>query len=178
MHPHLTEVFALLDEAQAALRAAVAVVPPAVRGRKPAPDRWSVNEVLEHLALTTTRFTASVGGAIDQARATGIGVEHAERVPLDETIRRRLADRSERRQAPESTVPTGALGADAAWRAQEQAHESFVRTLRGADGLALSGVSAEHRRWGALTVYQWAECLAGHEKRHAQQIAELASARG
>ena len=177
MHPHLTEVFALLDEAQAALRAAVAVVAPAARGRKPAPDRWSVNEVLEHLALATTRFTASVSGAIDQARAAGIGREEAGRVPLDETIRRRLADRGERREAPESMVPTGSLDADAAWAAQERAHQAFITIVSGADGLALSGVTAEHRRWGPLTVYQWAECLAGHERRHAEQIAELAPER-
>jgi DinB superfamily len=173
MHPHLTEGIALLDEAQAALRAAVAAVPPSARSRKPAPDRWSVNEVLEHLALATTRFTASVGGAVDKARAAGIGAEQAARVPLDETIRRRLADRGERRQAPENMLPGGALDAEAAWAAQAQAHDGFVRTLTSADGLALSGVTADHRRWGPLTVYQWAECLAGHEKRHAEQIAEL-----
>ncbi len=49
MHPHLAEVFALLDQSRAALRAAVATVEPGVRARRPGPDGWSVNEILEHL---------------------------------------------------------------------------------------------------------------------------------
>jgi hypothetical protein len=174
MHPHLAEVFVLLDESRSALRSAVASVPADARGRKPAADRWSVNEVLEHLALTEARFAAQVAGAIDQARAAGLGPEHEPRVPLDDVIRRRLVDRTERRQAPEAALPTGTLDEQAAWEALGRAHDRFRRALIDAEGLALGTVYAEHRRWGALTPYQWAEVLAGHAKRHAEQIAELA----
>jgi hypothetical protein len=170
MHPHLVEVFALLDESRAAVRAAVEAVPPALRGRRPGAGQWSVNEVLEHLALVEERFTAMVAGALDEARRAGLGPERRPRVPLDEAIRARMRDRSERRQAPEHAVPTGTLEATAALAAMERAHDGFRSLLRGADGLALGTVVAEHRRWGPLTAYQWAEVLAGHEKRHAAQI--------
>jgi hypothetical protein len=36
-------------------------------------------------------------------------------------------------------------------------------------------VTAEHHRWGPLTVYQWVEVLANHEARHAEQITEVAA---
>ena len=174
MHPHLAEVFVLLDESRDALRAAVARVPAEARPRRPAADRWSVNEVIEHLALVEARFAAQVSAAIDQARAAGLGPERDPRVPLDATLRRRLADRTERRQAPEGAVPTGTLDEQAARAALERAYETFRTALIDADGLALGTVYAEHRRWGPLTAYQWAEVLAGHAKRHAQQIAEVA----
>jgi hypothetical protein len=174
MHPHLAEVFVLLDESRDALRAAVASVPAEARVRRPGPDRWSVNEVIEHLALVEARFARDVAAAIDEAKAAGLGPESSPRVPLEETIRRRLLDRTERRQAPESAVPTGTLDQEAAWTALERAHDSFRTALTSADGLALGTVHAEHRRWGALTAYQWAEVLAGHAKRHAQQITEAA----
>jgi DinB family protein len=174
MHPHLAEVFVLLDQSRVALRAAVALVPAEARARRPGPDRWSVNEVIEHLALVEARFAADVAEAIEKARAAGLGPEGELRVPLDEAIRRRLVDRTERRQAPEKAVPTGTLDEQAAWDALQRAHDRFRKALLDADGLALGTVYAEHRRWGALTAYQWAEVLAGHAKRHAEQIAEMA----
>ena len=55
MHPHLDAALSRLDESRAALRAAVEAVPAALRTRKPAQDRWSVAEVLEHLPGSQAR---------------------------------------------------------------------------------------------------------------------------
>ena len=175
MHPHLAEVFALLDQSRAELRAAVATVDPGARPRRPGPDRWSVNEILEHLALVERRFEATVGGAIAKARSAGLGGEQGERVPLAGDLRTIVRDRSGRRKAPEAVIPTGTLDEAAAWTAVEQARQSFRQTIGSADGLALGTVTAEHHRWGPLTVYQWVEVLANHEARHAEQIAEVAA---
>lgn len=177
MHPHLADVFQQLDASRAALRAAVAAVPPAARDRKPAGGGWSVNEVLEHLALAGERFAGSVAEAIEKARQAGLGPEQGARVPLDAAIRARVADRGEKRQAPENMLPAGRLDADAALAAMERAHDAFRRALAAADGLALSTVVADHRRWGPLTAYQWAEVFALHEQRHAAQIVGLAAER-
>ena len=173
MHPHITEVFASLDESLAALRQAVDAVPPARRATRPAPDRWSVNDVLEHLVLVERSFEKTVRGAIEQARAGGLGPEQGARVPLDATIGRRLGDRSERRPAPEHALPGGHMDDATAWTELEKVRRAFRETIGGADGLALGSVTAEHRRWGPLTVYQWVEVWAGHEQRHVQQIAEM-----
>jgi hypothetical protein len=176
MHPHLADLFVLLEQSQAALRDAVASVPAAARTQRPAPDRWSVAEILEHLALVDARFARAVEEAIAAARLRGLGPETGAREPLEEGLRRRIADRSEKRQAPEVAVPSGRLDAEAAWHAMTQAHHGFRAVVEAADGLALSGVSASHPRWGPLTVYQYTELLAGHEQRHAAQIREMAGA--
>jgi hypothetical protein len=63
----------------------------------------------------------------------------------------------------------------AAWAALEHARQKFRAAVSAADGLALGTVTAAHRRWGALTIYQWVEVLATHEARHAEQIAEVAA---
>jgi hypothetical protein len=88
-------------------------------------------------------------------------------------VRTRLADRSERRDAPKVALPTGTLDEAAAMAALEAARQQFRTAVVSADGLALGRVMAEHRRWGPLTIYQWVEVLAGHEQRHAAQIAEV-----
>ena len=175
MHPHLAEVFALLDESRVALRAAAATVAPEVRARRPGPDRWSVNEILEHLALVERAFDATVGEAIAKARAAGLTDERETRAPLSADLRAVIRDRSERRHAPATVIPTGTLDEAAAWAALDAARQRFRETVSSADGLALGSVTADHRRWGALTVYQWIEALATHEARHAEQITEAAA---
>ncbi len=175
MHPHLAEVFALLDESRAALRAAAATVDPEMRARRPGPDRWSVNEILEHLALVERAFDVTVGEAIAKARAAGLTNERDPRVPLSDDLRTVIRDRTERRHAPRTVIPTGTLDEAAAWADVEDARQRFRETVSRADGLALGSVTADHRRWGALTMYQWIEALATHEARHAEQIAEAAA---
>src|SRR3982750_3756815 len=64
MHSHLEAVFARLDASRAALRAAVDAVPSDLRRQRPAPDRWSVNEVLEHLSLVEGLFARRIGDAV------------------------------------------------------------------------------------------------------------------
>lgn len=178
MHPHLEEVFAALDESRVVLHAAVARVAPDARARKPAADRWSVNEILEHLGLVEARFAAMVGEAIAKARAAGLGPEREARAPIGAALEAQVIDRAERRQAPPNMIPTGALDETAAWLALDHADDLFRSTLRAADGLALGTVMTDHRRWGALTAYQWAEVIAAHRRRHAEQIAELADEKG
>jgi hypothetical protein len=146
-----------------------------MRARRPGADRWSVNEILEHLALVERRFEATVGEAIARARAAGLDRERDARVPLDADLRRVVRDRSGRRKAPDAVIPSGTSDEAAAWAALEEARQSFRETVGSADGLALNTVTAEHHRWGALTIYQWVEVLANHESRHAEQITEVAA---
>ncbi len=173
MHSPLSSAFASLDDAHARLRAAVAAVPPPLRGRRPSVDRWSVAEVLEHLALVERRFSIALGERIDEARARGLGAERATVQPLPEGIGRMLADRSAKRQAPEPSQPRGVLDEAAAWAAYEDARSQFRRTVGAADGFALSEVEHTHPFFGTLTVYQWVELVAAHAVRHADQIVEI-----
>jgi hypothetical protein len=177
MHSSLTEAFARLDRSRAGLRAAIDTVPAALRDRPPGPDRWSVAGVLEHVALVEERFTAIVGSKILEARAGGLGPEEGSVAPLPPNVEVMLADRTERRKAPEPLHPSG-LACDAAWERAGAARAAFRLMLTAADGLALSHVIHEHPRFGALNAYQWAGFIAAHESRHAEQIKEIASQLG
>ena len=174
MHPHLAAVFSSLDRSTAALRAAIESVPPARRRERPAPDRWSVAEILEHLSLVEQIFNKRIAGAIDEARQAGLTSENAERDQLPTTISEVLANRAARRQAPDPAQPTGSLDDRAALSAFEAAQSSFRATLTQCDGLALSSVTHAHPFFGSLNAYQWAELIAGHEMRHVEQIREIA----
>lgn len=175
MHPHLIEVFARLDRARDDLRAAVELVPRELRRRRPAADRWSVTEVVEHLSLAERRFCDRLRTAISEAQASGLGAETEPRSPLPDRVATLLADRVNRRMAPEFIQPKGELDDAQAWAALEQVRSEFRAMLAAVDGLALGKVTSDHPVMGTLNAYQWVELVAGHEARHTEQVREVAS---
>jgi hypothetical protein len=175
MHPYIADVFSTLDASRARFRAAVDAVPDGLRQQRPAPDRWSVCEILHHMSLVERRFGGALRERIAQAREAGLGPEHGERTPLADRVAAIMGDRSNRRSAPEPFHPQS-LPCDEAWTAAEQAREEFRQIFIEADGLALSGVVYTHHAFGDLTAYQLAELVSGHEARHTEQIQEIATA--
>ena len=173
MHAHLEDVFARLDQARGALRAAIDAVPPSVRQTRPAPDRWSTAEVVEHLSMVERLFTDRIAGAL-QPLIADLDRETADRVKLPDALEARMADRVNRRQAPDTAQPTGEIACDDAWLRLEEGHARLRTIIGAADGLALGQVMLDHRFFGSLTIYQWVELMAAHEGRHTDQIREIA----
>jgi hypothetical protein len=164
---------ALIDDLtadRARLAAAVEQVPSALRGRRPAADRWSVAEILEHLVIVEQRATTIVRDlAASAPQADGASA----RSPgaLDRTV---LRDRSQRVMAPAVIQPTGTMDADTAWAALARSRTALLAAVREAEGRDLAAVNRTHPRLGPLTGYEWIAALGGHEERHAAQIAEIA----
>ena len=175
MHQHLIDVLATLDASRQALQESVAAIPAAARTMRPAPDRWSAVDIVEHLSLVESRFSAVVGGKIAEALHAGLVVESEPREALPERIRTLLADRSGKRTAPEAAIPSGGMDEHAAWAAADRARAGFRAAVLSADGRALSGVIHEHPFFGPLNVYQWVELIAAHEMRHVAQVREAAA---
>jgi len=173
MHAHLEEVLPRLDNSRAVLRAAVDAVPERLRRTRPADGRWSVAEVLEHLAKVNRFFAERIATAVAEARAAGLGAEQEPRTPLSSDIIRMMKDRTARRQARDLVLPGGDIECDAAWADLDRARDDVRNAVLAADGLALGSVTTEHRFFGVLNVYQWVELTAEHECRHAEQIREI-----
>jgi hypothetical protein len=177
MHTHLADVLSRLDHARAALRGAVDQIPPALQRQKPAPDRWSAAEVIEHLGLVERIFGGRIITALDEARS-GLTTEAHPRAALPDPIEQRMKDRVNKRQAPETARPTGTLDVAAAWAVLESNHATLRSALAECNGLALSQVTLDHAFFGTMNVYQWVELMAAHEGRHTEQIKEIAAALG
>ena len=175
MHTHLTEVLSRLDAARATLRGAIDTIPPAMQRQRPAADRWSCAEVLEHLTLVEKIFGGRIVKALDAARS-GLSPEAQPRAPLPDTVEQRMGDRVNKRQAPEPAQPTGTVDVATGWTTLEDTHSKLRAALSGCDGLALSQVTLDHPFFGTMNVYQWVELMAAHEGRHTEQIREIAAA--
>jgi hypothetical protein len=135
--------------------------------------------VLEHIALAEGSFSVRMAAAIDAARVNGAtAASTAEPAPLQDAIKLRLADRSNRRVAPERAQPTGALDVSTAWTHVDAVERRVTRMLAEADGLPLHEIIVEHPTLGSFTVYQFVELMAAHRRRHVAQLHEIADAVG
>lgn len=176
MHPRIREVLTYLDAQRALLERAVAAVPPELRARRPSPERWSVAEVLEHVALVESQVNWLIATRLDAARAAGLGPEQDTDPVLPTFDLSRALDRSRPLEAGESTQPRAGLDASMAEAALTHARESLRATILSADGLALTQLSAPNPVLGPLNAYQWVLFIGAHEARHAEQIQESAAA--
>lgn len=174
MHPRTMELVRHLDTNRAQLWVAVDAIAPADRERRPQPDRWSVAEVVEHLAIVESRVTTRLVEAFDLARAAGMTPDEETGSIVDPSFLERAHDRSRRFKTGEHAEPRGGLTADQAWAKLEASRQAFLDLLERADGLAVSGITAPHPAFGVLTFHQWAVFLGAHDARHAAQIREMA----
>jgi uncharacterized damage-inducible protein DinB len=173
MHARIKELFDYLDVRREELRAAVEGIPDGQRELQPAPDRWSVAGVIEHLALLETRLIGLFKKRIAEGRAAGVGPDNETSSVLASTDFAILLDRTRRLTAPETIQPKTNTDAVSAWRALEQAREGLRSTILEADGLALTEIFETHRVFGPMDLYKWIAFVGGHEARHAAQIREI-----
>jgi len=174
-HPRIVELLKHLDTHDARFRKAYESVPKDRRNVKPAPDRWSPANVVEHVAIVNGRVAGRFAKQIAEARAAGHAAESATDPILPTIDLARVLDRrpESRVQAPDPIKPTG-LDADAAWTALEQSSAALREALASGDGLALGSLMAPHPLFGPLSIYQWAAFVGAHQSRHAAQLDEIA----
>jgi uncharacterized damage-inducible protein DinB len=175
MHPRLEEVLNYLDTERAALLEAVKLVPSELRNQSPGPDRWSVAEVLQHLVVIEKRIGMGMTKWISDARAAGLGPEAETASVMGSLPLQLIADRTQRRTAPEEVRPSGEMDAASASAALAQTREALRTAALSGDGLALSEVVQPHPALGPINIYQWLLFVGSHETRHTGQIKEIAA---
>jgi uncharacterized damage-inducible protein DinB len=174
MHPRTTEVLNYLEAQHAVLEQTIAAIPPAYHAKRPGPERWSIAEVLAHVAIVEHFIVRLLRAKLDAARAAGLGPER-DTSPVVRTFDiDRVHDRSRRVEAMPEVYPPPDADVTTAMRSIAEAHEAIRALITSADGLALSEVSAPNPVLGPLNVYQWVAFLGGHEARHVGQIVEAA----
>ena len=136
---------------------------------KPAPDRWSIAEVLEHIALAEDYIFGNVTSNVMKAPA---GPPDRDTAKIDAMILGILPDRSQKRRAPGPLVPNGR------WTASESLDHFLKSRAKTIDFLQSTPdlrahVSAENPLQQPLDGYDWMLFIAGHSERHTKQILEV-----
>ena len=135
---------------------------------KPAPDRWSVGEVAEHVLVTEQAFMESLTGPFLEST---VAVSEKADMPA-ERIAALMRDRSSKFQAPEAVTPTGR------WSSQADFAKAFKEQRKGTITFAksdadLHGHVYQNPVLGMLDGEQWLAFIAYHGERHVLQAEEV-----
>ncbi|MBI4910734.1 MAG: DinB family protein [Acidobacteria bacterium] len=170
------KVLQYLDESRTEFLAAIDGLTEAQWKWKPAPERWSVGEVAEHIV----KAEAALFGNVTKALASAANPNwEAKTKGKTETIERVMAPRLGKAQAPEALVPGGGMtiaDAKAIFEKQRAGMLEFVKTT----SAPLKQHTVEHpfQFFNTLNGYQWLIYSPLHTMRHNKQIAEVKATAG
>ncbi len=138
---------------------------------KPAPDRWSVSEVSEHITVAES----SIFGLVQSKFMTSPAdpAKRAEAAGKDEIILLKVPDRSHKVQAPEFLKPTNRWASEAelvkAFEDSRQVTMDYIRSTND----DLRDHFGPHPVLGMLDAYHWFLLISAHSDRHTKQIEEV-----
>ncbi|HUJ30912.1 MAG TPA: DinB family protein [Candidatus Acidoferrum sp.] len=136
---------------------------------KPAPDRWSVAEIVEHIAF--------VEGGILKGIQKALPKEPTSVKPFmaDDAFVERIVGRVDRAKAPDVVAPSGR------WRLEELIPEFEAARRRSIEfakttSAPLRQHSYPHPFLGELDCYEWLLVIPSHCERHRRQAEEVMAA--
>lgn len=141
---------------------------------KPAPDRWSVGEVAEHVVLAEASQFANVKKAINSAPDPAWEVKTKGKT---ERLVAVLAPRLGKAQAAEAIVPKGGMTPAQVKDRFEKQRAEIVKFATETDA-PLKQYTLDNAFFGPLNGYQWLIYAPLHTMRHDKQIAEVKATAG
>jgi hypothetical protein len=138
---------------------------------KAAPDRWSIAEVVEHLAAAEDLLRGLVQEQVMKSPAIAPR-DPTEVKKIDDGISVQVPDRSHKFQAPEVLKPTNRYGSPA--EAEKHFIDSRAITeeyLKTATDLRVHAM--DNPIGVKMDAYEWILLIAGHSERHTKQILEV-----
>jgi len=136
---------------------------------KPAPDRWSVAQVMEHIAASEEFIR--VGLLQEKVMISPPGESSRDVKKIDAAVEAMIPDRSHKAQAPEPLVPNNRFGSPEGSLKQflesRATTEQFLRSTAGLRDHVMDGPV------GKMDGYEFILFIAAHCERHVKQINEV-----
>jgi hypothetical protein len=140
---------------------------------KPSPDKWSIAECAEHIAVSEEMLGGMVKKSVDAPATPEKRIPAAETRTKDEHLIAAVVDRSKKVQAPEVLRPTHRFSSPAEavehFRVSRDANIDFVDKTEA----ELRARFSPHPLLGQLDLYQWLLLISAHSERHTLQILEV-----
>jgi len=138
---------------------------------KPAPDKWSIAEVTEHIAAAEDYLRGMVVEKVMVAPARPAGENVAE---IDEMVLAMVPDRSHPKQAPDPLKPTNRFGSpEASLKHFAETRATTEDFLNKTQDLREHAIDSPFGK--KLDGYEWVLFIAAHSERHTKQIQEVKS---
>src|SRR5205085_4496391 len=135
---------------------------------KAAPDRWSVAETLEHIALAEDFLLQNVTEKIMKAPP---GAANRDTAKTDAMVLAMIPDRSHKAQAPPPLVPTGRWTPAATLDNFLKSRAKTIKFMESTPDLRAHVTDSPLGQ--PLDAYEWLLFVAAHSERHTKQILEV-----
>lgn len=136
---------------------------------KPAPDRWSIEEIVEHITLAEGFLLSNDQEKVMKAPA---GAADRDTVKIDAMVLAMVPDRSHKATAPPPMVPkdqwTGAEAVDQFLKARAKTLE-FLQNTPDLRDHVVTGPPLNQ----PMDAYEWILFIGAHSERHTKQILEV-----
>jgi hypothetical protein len=135
---------------------------------KAGPDRWSIAQVMEHIAASED----FIRGIIIEKVMVAPAVPGRDLKKIDDMVVAMVPDRSQKAQAPEPLVPTNRFGTpDGAIKHFVESREKTEVFVKTTPGLRDHGLDSP--MGVKLDGYEFVLLIAAHSERHTKQILEV-----
>lgn len=139
---------------------------------KAAPDRWSVAECLEHIALSEDLIFKMVNENVMKSPAQAEKYNATLAQAKDDQIAKVLPDRSQKFQAGEPLRPSGKWASPAeTWKHFEASRKTTIEYAKKQADLRAHFMDSPAIK--DMDGYQWLLFLSAHSERHTAQIREV-----
>jgi hypothetical protein len=141
---------------------------------KPAPERWSITEIVDHVVVVQERVLGPIQDQLACAPPPPAGYDYKR---VDTLVINHFPDRLTKFQSPEFVRPSGLAPSESVNRFAKNC--ASLTNLLATPGLRehaleappLKGVSKGE--YGLMDGYQWILAAAAHTERHTKQILEV-----
>ena len=135
---------------------------------KPSPFRWSVAQVMEHIAASEDFLR----GIVEQQVLKAPAPPDRDIKQLDEKVLATIPDRAVKASAPPPLRPTNRYGSpDASLKHFLESRAKTVELLKTRDDLRAHAIDTA--LGGKLDAYEWLLVIAAHSERHTKQLNEV-----
>jgi DinB superfamily len=135
---------------------------------KPGPDRWSVAQVMEHIAAAEDFLRGLIQEQVMKAPAD----PSRDLKKTDDAVLAMVPDRSHKAQAPEPLVPTNRFGSpDGSMKHFVESRATTEQYLKTTNGLRDHAIDSPLGM--KLDGYEFVLLIAAHSERHTKQIMEV-----
>jgi hypothetical protein len=135
--------------------------------------RWSISDIIHHLALTDDANAKLISRMLKQAQALSLPPDPTP----DESVLNSLDGHKDalkaRVQAPEFVAPRSSLPVEESLARLKASRGKFLESVENLAQYDLSQLSYPHPMLGNLNMYQWILLSGGHERRHSAQIGRI-----
>jgi uncharacterized damage-inducible protein DinB len=165
----ISDIYAKNDEIRERTKQIVSSLSDEQTTSLPEGEKWTIAEIIEHIAIVQDGMTKISAKLLNQAKAVGKTSDGAAR--LSENFAAKAAEAQQLKfEAPDRVRPTGSQSIEESLKKMDETRRTLEDLRPLFESVECSDFKFPHPFMGDLTAHEWLALIGGHEARHLRQI--------